>query len=232
MNIGTSLKTISKNQLCSFVGTGGYVELAETDVLSDGSIVTAAAMLPLLNSGNDKGEGILPPGYQKVEFLEGSWTSYIDTGIVKSGEYRARFEYAAPPNYINGMMFGWRYTYQGINYEKSFSFFNTRYYGRFIHWTSLSYILPVNFDTTDGYDGTARNVLETTDKANVVILNGKTVYLSNSGNTRNAENPLNSPIVVLKNATDVKLFAFTIFLHFVSILDTNNFRCKNTCYGI
>lgn len=81
MNIGTSLKTISKNQLCSFVGTGGYVELAETDVLSDGSVVTSAAMLPLLNSGNDKGEGILPPGYQKVEFLESSGTQYIDTGI-------------------------------------------------------------------------------------------------------------------------------------------------------
>lgn len=87
MNIGTSLKTISKNQLCSFIGTGGYVELAENDVLSDGSIVTAAAMLPLLNSRNDKGEGILPPGYQKVEFLESSGTQYIDTGIVTDGTY-------------------------------------------------------------------------------------------------------------------------------------------------
>lgn len=77
MNIGTSLKTISKNQLCSFIGTGGYVELAENDVLSDGSIVTAAAVLPLLNSRNDKGDGILPPGYQKMEFLETSGTQYI-----------------------------------------------------------------------------------------------------------------------------------------------------------
>lgn len=81
MNIGTSLKTISKNQLCSFIGTGGYVELAETDVLSDGSIITSAAVLPLLNSRNDKGEGILPPGYQRVEFLASSGTQYIDTGI-------------------------------------------------------------------------------------------------------------------------------------------------------
>lgn len=77
MNIGTSLKTISKNQLCSFIGTGGYVELAENDVLSDGSIVTAAAVLPLLNSRNDKGDGTLPPGYQKMEFLETSGTQYI-----------------------------------------------------------------------------------------------------------------------------------------------------------
>ena len=88
MNIGTSLKTISKDQLCSFVGTGGYVELAETDVLSDGSIVTVAAMLPLLNSGNDKRAGILPPGYQKVEFLESSGTQYIDTDIVPQGDTR------------------------------------------------------------------------------------------------------------------------------------------------
>lgn len=78
MNIGTSLKTISKNQLCSFIGTGGYVELAESDVLSDGSIVTAAAVLPLLNSRNDKGEGILPPGYQRVEFLATSGSNYIE----------------------------------------------------------------------------------------------------------------------------------------------------------
>lgn len=78
MNIGTSLKTISKNQLCSFIGTGGYVELAENDVLSDGSIVTAAAVLPLLNSRNDKGEGILPPGYQRVEFLATSGSNYIE----------------------------------------------------------------------------------------------------------------------------------------------------------
>lgn len=77
MNIGTSLKTISKNQLCSFIGTGGYVELAETDVLSDGSLVTAAAMLPLLNSRNDKGEGILPPGYQRMEYLESSGTQWL-----------------------------------------------------------------------------------------------------------------------------------------------------------
>lgn len=77
MNIGTSLKTISKNQLCSFIGTGGYVELAENDVLSDGSIVTSAAVLPLLNSRNDKGDGILPPGYQRVEFLTANGSQYI-----------------------------------------------------------------------------------------------------------------------------------------------------------
>lgn len=88
MNIGTSLKTISKNQLCSFIGTGGYVELAETDVLSDGSIITAAAVLPLLNSRNDKGDGILPPGYQKMEFLETSGTQYILTDLVPDNNWR------------------------------------------------------------------------------------------------------------------------------------------------
>lgn len=231
MNIGTSLKTISKNQLCSFVGTGGYVELTETDVLSEGSIVTAAAMLPLLNSGNDKGEGILPPGYQKVEFLESSGTQYINTGIVKSGEYRARFEYAAPPYFNNGIMFGWKYNHQGVWYEKLFAFFPTIYFGRFAHWTALSYILPMNFNTT-GYDGTARNVLETTMEANVVILNGETVYLSNLGNIRNTENPLNVPIYVLKDTSGTKLFAFTIFnesgpadIDLIPVLDTDGTPC-------
>lgn len=96
MNIGTSLKTISKNQLCSFIGTGGYVELAETDVLSDGSIVTAAAVLPLLNSRNDKGDGILPPGYQKVEFLASSGTQYI--------ELPDRFNFGQDPETNSGIL--------------------------------------------------------------------------------------------------------------------------------
>ena len=154
--------------------------------------------------------GLLPKGFTELEYLETSGTQYIDTGIVKSGEYLARFEYAAPPKLINGMMFGWRYDHQGTSYEKSFSFYSTSYFGRFVHWTSLSYILPPNFSAT-GYDGTARNVLETTSKANVVILNGETVYLNNTGNTRNAENPLNASIVVLRNTSGAKVFAFAIF---------------------
>lgn len=155
--------------------------------------------------------GWLPAGFTELEYLESSGTQYIDTGIVKSGEYRARFEYAAPAKYINGIMFGWKYIYQSTDCEKSFSFFNTLYYGRFAHWGSLSYILPMNFSGT-GYDGTARNVLETTSKANVVILNGETVKLSELGSQKNTENPLNAPIVVLRGDTSgVKLFAFTIF---------------------
>ena len=164
-----------------------------------------AAMMLLRKAG-----GWLPRGFTELEYLESSGTQYIDTGIVKSGEYLARFEYAAPPKLINGIMFGWKYKYQSTDYEKTFSFFGTTYYGRFVHWTSLSYILPMNFSAT-GYDGTARNVLETTSEANVVILNGETVYLSNLGNNRNAENPLNAPIVVLRDTSGVKLFAFTIF---------------------
>lgn len=95
MNIGTSLKTISKNQLCSFIGTGGYVELAENDVLSDGSLVTAVAVLPLLNSRNDKGDGILPPGYQKMEFLETSGTQYIsflNPGMTAQTDWELKYQ--------------------------------------------------------------------------------------------------------------------------------------------
>lgn len=229
---GFVLATIDGTKQEAFIAPGSLVYVSDdaavvTEVFKLAPCRGVAAMMLLRAAG-----GLLPKGFTELEYLETSGTQYIDTGIVKSGAYRARFEYAAPPYFNNGIMFGWQYNYQSALHEESFSFFATAsYFGRFVHWSSNSYILPPNFSAT-GYDGTARNVLETTSAADVVILNGETVQLYDLGNTRNTENPLNATIVVLRGTSGAKVFAFTIFnesgladIELTPVLDADGTPC-------
>lgn len=174
---------------------------------------------------------IVPVGYARLEYLETTGTQRIDTGIVRHDEYRARFEYAAPPAFISGEVFGWGYKLNGEIFRNMFYFNNTRYFGRFVHYSSGDYILPPTLNGT-GYDGTARNVLESTSAADRIILNGKMVNLSGLGSASNATNPLNTPISLLKESPGVKVFSFTIFndsnladVDLIPILDNTGEPC-------
>lgn len=175
--------------------------------------------------------GIVPVGYARLEYLETTGTQWIDTGIVRYDEYRARFEYAAPPAFISGTLFGWSYKHNGEIFRRLFYFYNARYFGRFSHFSSHNYILPPTLNET-GYDGTARNVLESTNAANRIILNGKMVNLSDLGSASNATNPLNTPISLLNESPGVKVFSFTIFndsdladVDLIPILDNTGEPC-------
>lgn len=171
-----------------------------------------------------------PPGYMQAEFLGGTGTPYINTGVVKSGEYRARCDYAGVDALLNSKWFGWNYTVDNTTYQNIFRFQALSYFGRFSHESTKGYILPVNYNQ-QGYIGTARNRLESTDDAGRVVLNGNVVNLSTYNNTAQSnENPRNEP-VCLWFPNGVKIYVFSIFndaandVEFIPAIDHNGRPC-------
>lgn len=171
-----------------------------------------------------------PPGYMQAEFLEGIGTPYINTGVVKSGEYRASCDYAGVDALLNSKWFGWNYTVDNTTYQNIFRFQALSYFGRFSHESTKGYILPVTYNQ-QGYIGIARNRLESTEVASRVVLNGSVVNLSTYNNTaRSNENPRNEP-VGLWFPNGVKIYAFSIFndaakdIDYIPTLDASGSPC-------
>lgn len=171
-----------------------------------------------------------PPGYVRAEFLRGTGDQKIDTGVVKTGEYRAVCEYAGADVLRYGNWFGWNYQADEVTYSNIFRFYGTAYLGRFGHDSTKGYILPSNYNQ-QGYVGTTRNRLESTEAANRVVLNGDVVTLNiyNINAVSNA-NPLNLP-VLLWFVNGVKIYTFGIFndvakdIDLIPVLDPSGVPC-------
>lgn len=129
-----------------------------------------------------------PIDYTRVEFLEGTYHQYIDTGIIKNDKFAIKITYQQLQNTRTSLL-GYRYTNEGTTYSVQVLAQNHNFVGQIRCVNTVDIVIYPEPENWVPYE---KKTLEYTVGERTVLVNGKSVKTGSMGGAPcQINNPLN-----------------------------------------